>query len=136
MSNSPHGGFLNDLISRDKPISFELLSESTSLPSLTLNDRQLCDLELLLNGGFSPLDGFLNQKDYEAVVGEMRLQNGFLWTMPITLDVSREDIDDLRLVAGYLNFNTRISSYPSKPSRRPTAGHPNHSRYIQAEQGT
>lgn len=52
-----------------------------------LTPRQLCDLELLLNGGFAPLTGFLTQKDYESVLQHNRLANGSLWPMPITLDV-------------------------------------------------
>lgn len=54
---------------------------------LNLNTRQLCDLELIINGGFSPLKGFLNKEDYESVVKEMRLVNGKLWPIPIVLDV-------------------------------------------------
>src|SRR5690606_15594811 len=52
--------------------------------------RQVCDLELLLNGVFSPLEGFLNQDDYEGVVKNMRLVSGVLWPMPVTLDVTEE----------------------------------------------
>ncbi len=59
----------------------------TSSRSLTVTDRQLCDLELLMNGGFSPLSGFLNQDDYNSVLDNMHLVNGALWPMPITLDV-------------------------------------------------
>jgi len=57
--------------------------------SVTLTQRQLCDLELILNGGFAPLTGFLNQADYDGVVHNMRLANGALWPMPITLDVDK-----------------------------------------------
>ena len=60
------------------------------LPEWTLTQRQLCDLELLMNGGFAPLAGFLDRSDYEGVVREMRLSSGALWPMPVTLDVSRE----------------------------------------------
>jgi sulfate adenylyltransferase len=59
-----------------------------TLKTLTLTKRQLCDLELLMNGGFYPLQGFLGQADYQCVLQEMRLANGALWPMPITLDVS------------------------------------------------
>lgn len=60
-----------------------------SFESLTLTQRQVCDLELILNGGFAPLEGFLNQDDYEGVLNDMRLKDGTLWPMPITLDVDQ-----------------------------------------------
>ena len=60
------------------------------LPSWQLNDRQICDLELILNGSFNPLEGFLDKKNYDNVLREMRLTNGSLWPIPITLDVSSE----------------------------------------------
>ncbi|OHB10906.1 MAG: adenylyltransferase [Candidatus Zambryskibacteria bacterium RIFCSPLOWO2_02_FULL_44_12b] len=61
--------------------------KSLVLPRLNLSDKQLLDLELILNGGFHPLKGFLNQEDYESVVDKMRLKSGAVWPMPITLDV-------------------------------------------------
>ncbi|MDP7036404.1 MAG: adenylyltransferase, partial [Candidatus Marinimicrobia bacterium] len=67
-----------------------LKSEANQYPSWQLTDRQICDLELILNGGFSPLNGFINRNDYESVLKEMRLADGSLWPMPITLDVSEE----------------------------------------------
>ena len=67
-----------------------LLTAVHGFPSWDLSPRQLCDLELLLSGGFAPLQGFLNRADYERVVEEIRLTDGTLWPMPITLDVSRE----------------------------------------------
>ena len=57
MANPPHGGVLKDLIARDAPRHAELSAEADTLPSIVLSERQLCDLELLLNGGFSPLEG-------------------------------------------------------------------------------
>lgn len=57
MANSPHGGVLKDLIARDLPRHAELSAEAEKLPALLLSERQLCDLELILNGGFSPLEG-------------------------------------------------------------------------------
>src|SRR5205814_3671563 len=52
--------------------------------------RQVCDLELLLSGGFSPLRGFMNRAEYESVCQNMQLPDGPIWPMPITLDVSEE----------------------------------------------
>ena len=63
-------------------------AEAAELPAWTLTPRQLCDLELLLNGGFSPLTGFLGRADYDAVCAGMRLACGALWPIPVTLDVS------------------------------------------------
>ena len=71
----------------------KMKKEAAELPSWDLTQRQICDLELLMNGGFSPLDGFLTQADYTRVVDEMRLSDGSLWPMPITLDVSQNFAD-------------------------------------------
>jgi sulfate adenylyltransferase len=85
----PHGGELVDLIARPERIA-ELKSHSKEWPSWDLTARQLCDLELLITGGFSPLGGFMTRADYEGVCHNMRLSSGTLWPMPITLDVTEE----------------------------------------------
>ncbi|MEM6589613.1 MAG: bifunctional sulfate adenylyltransferase/adenylylsulfate kinase [Pseudomonadota bacterium] len=64
--------------------------EAAELTSWDLSPRQICDLELLMNGGFNPLKGFLTEADYTGVVENMRLEDGTLWPMPITLDVSED----------------------------------------------
>jgi len=66
----------------------KLKIEAGQLPSWDLTPRQICDLELLMNGGFHPLKGFMGQADYDGVVANMRMADGTLWPMPITLDVS------------------------------------------------
>jgi len=68
----------------------KLKVEAADLTSHDLSPRQICDLELLMNGGFNPLKGFLSEEDYNSVVENMRLANGALWPMPITLDVSEK----------------------------------------------
>ena len=68
----------------------KLKSEAADLPSWDLTPRQICDLELLMNGGFNPLKGFLSEADYNSVVDDMRLADGTLWPMPINLDISEK----------------------------------------------
>ena len=75
----------------------KLKIEAGQLISWDLTPRQICDLELLMNGGFNPLKGFLSQEDYDSVVDTMRLADGTLWPMPITLDVSEAFADKLEV---------------------------------------
>ncbi|MCJ1370256.1 Sulfate adenylyltransferase [Loxospora ochrophaea] len=100
MANEPHGGVLKDLLARDAPRHKELATEAESLPAITLSERQLCDLELILSGGFSPLEGFLNEKDYTGVVESLRLADGNLFSMPICLDLSKETIESSQVKPG------------------------------------
>lgn len=60
MANSPHGGVLKDLLARDAPKFSALSAEAEKLPAIVLTERQLCDLELIISGGFSPLEGVFN----------------------------------------------------------------------------
>jgi sulfate adenylyltransferase len=85
----PHGGELINLIAPSPNIA-ELKAQSKEWPSWDLTARQLCDLELLITGGFSPLQGFMTRADYESVCHNMRLASGVIWPMPITLDVTEE----------------------------------------------
>ena len=85
-----------DLLVNDE-LAEQLKASSLNFKSHTLSKRQQCDLELLLNGGFSPLTGFLNQADYESVLDNNRLADGALWPMPIVLDVSSKFASSLEL---------------------------------------
>jgi len=82
-----HGGELVDRYLAPAAAAAEK-EASRDFPSWDLTMRQLCDIEMLLNGAFSPLTGFQNEKDYARVCKEMRLASGVFWPMPITLDVS------------------------------------------------
>ena len=75
--------------------AMKLKVEAGNLPSWDLTQRQVCDLELLMNGGFFPLKGFLSQADTNGVVENMRLTDGTLWPMPINLDVNQAFADKI-----------------------------------------
>lgn len=92
---APHGRELvNLLVERGR--AAELRAMSREWLSWDLTERQMCDLELLLNGGFSPLRGYLGEAEYDSVCTTMRLLNGALWPIPITLDVSEALAERLR----------------------------------------
>jgi sulfate adenylyltransferase len=83
----PHGGELKNLYLPAEQAEAEKQA-AREYASWDLTERQLCDIELRLNGAFSPLEGFLDEDDYNSVIQNMRLTSGVLWPMPITLDVS------------------------------------------------
>src|SRR5579863_500274 len=84
-----HGGSLVKLLAGEERIR-ELTSASRDWPSWSLTSRQISDLELLLNGALSPLNGFMERRDHESVCHSMRLANGLLWPVPITLDIPEQ----------------------------------------------
>ena len=88
----PHGGALRVLYLADDEAAAQR-TEAASFPVWDLSQRQLCDLKLLMNGGFSPLDGFLREADYARVVLESRLVDGTLWPIPVALDVPQRFAD-------------------------------------------
>lgn len=90
----PHGGELVNLLVGPER-SAELEIEASVLPKWELTPRQLCDIEQLITGAFSPLRGFMNRGDYEGVRDEMRLADGTLWPMPIVLDLPAESATSL-----------------------------------------
>lgn len=91
---TPHGGALVNLMVDEERKSV-LNDLSLHLVSITLSSRQLCDLELLMNGSFSPLTGFMTGPEYESVLDRMRLQDGTIWPIPICLDVNEVEAGKL-----------------------------------------
>jgi sulfate adenylyltransferase len=87
---APFGGALVNLVSNSEQVD-DLKAHASKLDSIQISDRSLCDLELLAQGGFSPLDRFMGQADYQRVVNEMRLADGTLFPIPIALPVGLGD---------------------------------------------
>lgn len=87
----PYGGELVDLITKGEERE-ALVAEANRYPSIQISERSLHDLELLAVGGFSPLDRFMAKADYQRVLTEMRLANGILFPIPITLTINKEDL--------------------------------------------
>jgi len=91
----------------------ELKPTSMDVPSVTLTQRQLCDLELLMCGAFTPLSGFMDQKSYDEVLEHSRLPDGSVWPIPITLDISNALAEDIS--AGGRSWHcvtVRVSCWP------------------------
>ncbi len=86
---SPYGGELVNVVAAGEQAE-ELRAESESLPSIRISERVVCDLELIATGGFSPLDRFMSKEDFRSVVEDMRLENGTLFPIPLTLPVDDE----------------------------------------------
>ena len=93
---APHGGHLvnRELTGAERE---EWLKKAETLPALQLTSWSISDLELIAIGGFSPLTGFMGQADYESVVYRMRLANGLVWSIPITLAVSEEEAETFKI---------------------------------------
>jgi sulfate adenylyltransferase len=92
MPIEPHGGTLINRIV-DGETKNKLEQKARGLEQITINSREISDLEMIATGGLSPLEGFMNKQDYASVVDLMRLKNGLPWTIPITLSVARKDAD-------------------------------------------
>jgi sulfate adenylyltransferase len=88
---APYGGKLVQLVVEDQEERAALLERAKRLPSVQLSPRTLCDVELLATGAFSPLDRFMGERDYVRVLEEMRLENGLLFPIPVTLAVEHLD---------------------------------------------
>ena len=86
---APHGGTLINRIASPEQKA-EFLAQADSLPRVQLDQRATSDLVMIAIGGFSPINGFMNQKDYQSVVHEMHMANGAAWAVPVTLSVTEE----------------------------------------------
>ena len=87
----PYGGKLVDLVVGGDERE-ALIARAMKLPSIKISTRALCDLELLATGGFSPLNEFMGKADYERVLREMRLTDGTLFPLPITLTANPAEL--------------------------------------------
>lgn len=92
---SPHGGQLTNLMASQDRAEF-LKKESLGLPSIDLDWRQLCDLEMLLNGAYSPLAGYLGKHDHDQVLEKLHLANGTFWPYPVTLNIPANQAEKLK----------------------------------------
>lgn len=92
----PHGGKLIDKVLRDGAQK-EAMNEAKQLKRISLSDVAVSDLELIASGVLSPLTGFLHHEDYESVIKDIRLKNGLVWSIPVTLPVAKELASELRI---------------------------------------
>lgn len=86
----PHGGELVDLMVKDDAAKEAAIAACTA--EVQLSPRQLCDVELIMNGGFSPLTGFMNEVTYSSVVEKMELTDGLIFGLPVVFDTNSEDL--------------------------------------------
>lgn len=93
---TPHGGVL---INRevDEEIRVQLVKELSHMIKIPIDQWTMCDIECIATGAFSPLTGFMNQRDYESVLHHMKLETGVIWTIPITLPVQQEVVNSIFL---------------------------------------
>ncbi len=92
---TPHGGRLVDrVVSGDPARAIE--DKASGLPRITLNAREIADIEMIAVGAMSPLEGFMGQEDYEGVVSRMHLARGLAWTIPVTLSARAEQAAGIR----------------------------------------
>ncbi len=82
----PHGGTLiNRIVSETQAAT--LREEAANLPRIELSSKQACDLEMIAIGAFSPLTGYVGKADFDSICNEMRLANGTVFPIPVTLAV-------------------------------------------------
>ena len=93
----PHGGKIIDLIVKDEKIRFDLVEKAKTLTKVNLDERGLADLECIATGIYSPLTGFIGEEDYNNILNDMRLADGTVWPVPITLAVSDDIASKVRV---------------------------------------
>ena len=93
---APHGGTLINRIATEEQKT-EFLAKADSLPRVQLDKRATSDLVMIAIGGFSPISGFMNEADYKGVVDDMRMADGTVWSVPVTLSVSKEIAEPLEI---------------------------------------
>merc|ERR1719183_2824018 len=103
---APHGGKLVNMYESDEKKREALVASCTA--ELELSQRQTCDVALLVNGGFSPLDGFMKQADYDGIVENMRTTNGDLFGLPVVLDVKDESLAGKKVLLKYNGVNVAV----------------------------
>jgi sulfate adenylyltransferase len=91
----PYGGYLKELYLSAIDSSTEKVN-IRDYPSWNMTSQQLRDIELLLSGAYSPLEGFMTQSDYESVLGDMRLANGIFWPVPLTFEVNQLFVEKIK----------------------------------------
>src|SRR5581483_5453539 len=108
--NSPYGGKLIDLLVEGTERE-DLTRRAGEGPTLQLSPRSMCDLELLATGGFSPLDRFMGKADFDSVLNNMRLANGLIWSIPITLPVAKLDGIEVGKEIALRNANNNLIAW-------------------------
>jgi hypothetical protein len=103
---TPHGGRLIDLFVEDKDAA-----KAGAEITIELNDRQSCDVELLCNGGFSPLTGFMNEDEYNSVVQDMKLPSGLIFGLPVVMDTANPNVK----VGSKLLLTYKVRRAPRRP---------------------
>jgi len=104
---TPHGGTLINL--------FGEVDVSTADKTIELNDRQSCDTQLICNGGFSPLTGFMNEDDYTSVVNDMKLTSGTIMGLPVVMDTGDDSIEvGQKILLTYQGTNMAMMTVESK----------------------
>lgn len=106
----PHGGTLIDLFADDKAAAKAGVDKT-----IELTDRQSCDVQLLCNGGFSPLTGFMSEKEYDSVVDTMRLSNNLIFGLPVVMDTNDDSIKEgSKILMTYKGTDMAVMTVSSK----------------------